>query len=148
MRSASEIWKGVSGSDRSVIVERLFALSKEVLIWKSRCASGEVEAWAWYGGLDFDVDMLREDLSQAFGKNITDGKEMVTIDGQGKRLGRFESEMVVTKLGELGTLLEEWAEACAAGKLVAWIVLGRVAEYVERIWDRICWDGREGEVEV
>ena len=147
MMPAADVWKGMNGSDRSMIVERIFNLSKAALEWKRQCEEGDVQAWAWYGRLEFEVDMLREDLSEALGVEIIEREDMVTIDGQTKRMCGFESEVVVGKLDELGQLLEVWAEACSAGKAVAWIEVGRLAEYAERMWDQICWDRMEGELE-
>lgn len=146
LRTDTEVWKGLSGPDRAEIVERLFALSRGVLEWKGRCASSEPRAWAWYGRLDMDVDGLREDLAEAFGQVIANEDEMVTIDGQRKWRCGLDAEVVVRKLGELGQLLEDWAEACASGKAVAWINVGRLAYYVERMWDQICWHAAEEEV--
>ena len=143
----AEVWKGLSGRDRSVIVERLFALSRGVLEWRSQCALGDVSAWAWYGRYGFEVDLLREDLSEAFGKEMT-GLEFAEFDRRLEKVGSVEREVVETKLGELGMLFEDWAEACAAGKAVAWIMFGRFYEYVERLWKQFCWEGREDEVEV
>ena len=70
--------------------------------WERQCAAGDLQAWAWYGRLEFEVDMLRDDLSEALGTEILDREELVTIDGQSKRMCGFEREVVVRKLGELG----------------------------------------------
>ena len=146
MRPAAEIWKGLNGSDRSEIVERLYGLSRGVVEWQGRCAAGEVSAGVRYGRLDFTVRTLREFLGEALGKRVTE-TGFVEIDGALKRPGDDELAGIVARLGELGTLLEDWAEACAAGRAVAWIVYGRLVEYVEELWDEVCWEGGEERVE-
>ena len=131
MTIRSEVWKGLSGADRLVIVDRLFALSRGVLEWKAECESGEARAWAWYGKLDTDVYFLMGGL-----------REVMSIDGESEWTRDFEREVVVRKLDELGRWIGDWAEKCVAGKAVAWIGVGRLAEYVERIWDQIYGDGK------
>lgn len=145
LRVKSEVWKGLSGEDRLVIVDRLFALSRRVLEWKDECELEEPRAWAWYGKLDSEVHFLLGGLREVFGKGT--GRhgsygEMVSIDGQRKWILGFERDAVARKLDELGRLIGDWAEEWAAGKAVAWIGVGRLAEYVERIWDQVCWDGK------
>ena len=134
----TNVWKGLKATDRALIIERLYALSKAVSQWKDRCASTDVSAWVSYGQLDVHVDILREDLGEAFEKEVIE-PDYAVVDGELTVFSSTEREAVETKLSELSMLLDDWAQACTTGKAVAWIMVGHLADHVERLWNHIYW---------
>ena len=115
----------------AAIVAELYELSRAVGDWVVKCSEGSEEGWMWYGHFYYDLDQMREFLTE-----LTRG-EKAERDWKETLLEPGNRHLVLERLHELKDLIGEWAGLCEKGELKGFMACGEFRSYVDAIRDSL-----------